>query len=106
MELRIPADGKIYISGISGEGAAPEFTQPSKREKKSLDNINAMFEESGMASADVESMQVYIADGALFDRSHTTYKAYVKLPKTASTTVVISKPVGTGQERITATARK
>ena len=59
-----------------------------------------------LTPADIVSMQVYITDGALFDRMNTTYKAYFKDPKPARTTVVVSKLVGPGHVEITATARK
>ena len=44
-------------------------------DKRCLDNINAVLGEAGMTPADVVSMQVYITDGALFDRMKTTYRA-------------------------------
>ena len=74
--------------------------------KQSLDNIGAVLKEAGMTPADIVSIQVYLTDGALFDRMNTVYKAYFKDPKPARTTVVVAKLVGWGHVEITATARK
>jgi 2-iminobutanoate/2-iminopropanoate deaminase len=103
----ILVDGTLYVSGMGGEDAAGKIPATFEAEvKQSLDNINAVLKEAGMTPADVVSIQVYITDGALFDRFNTTYKAYFKDPKPARTTVVISKLVGAGHVEITATARK
>ena len=69
-------DGTLYVSGMAGEDAAGKIPDTFEAEvKQSLDNINAVLKEAGMTPADVVSMQVYITDGALFDRMNTTYKA-------------------------------
>ena len=103
----ILVDGTLYVSGMAGEDAAGKIPASFEAEVKlALDNINAVLREAGMTPADVVSMQVYITDGALFDRMNTTYKAYFKDPKPARTTVVVSKLVGPGHVEITATARK
>ena len=103
----ILVDGTLYVSGMAGEDAAGKIPASFEAEVKlALDNINAVLSEAGMTPADVVSMQVYITDGALFDRMNTTYKAYFKDPKPARTTVVVSKLVGPGHVEITATARK
>ena len=100
-------DGTLYVSGMGGEDAAGKIPASFEAEvKQSLDNINAVLKEAGMTPGDVVSMQVYITDGALFDRMNTAYKAYFKDPKPARTTVVVSKLVGAGHVEITATARK
>ena len=103
----ILADGTLYVSGMGGEDAAGQIPASFEAEvKQALENINAVLREAGMTPADVVSIQVYITDGALFDRMNTTYKAYFKDPKPARTTVVVSKLVGVGHVEITATARK
>ena len=103
----ILTDGTLYVSGMGGEDAAGKIPASFEAEvKQSLDNINAVLKEAGMTPGDVVSIQVYITDGALFDRFNTTYKAYFKDPKPARTTVVISGLVGAGHVEITATARK
>ena len=103
----ILVDGTLYVSGMAGEDAAGKIPATFEAEVKlALDNINAVLKEAGMTPADIVSMQVYITDGALFDRMNTTYKAYFKDPKPARTTVVVSKLVGAGHVEITATARK
>ena len=56
--------------------------------------------------ADVVSVQVYITDGALFDRMNTVYKAHFEDPKPTRTTVVVSKLVGPGHVEITVTAKQ
>ena len=100
-------DGTLYVSGMGGEDAAGKIPASFEAEvKQSLDNINAVLKEAGMTPGDVVSMQVYITDGALFDRMNTAYKAYFKDPKPARTTVVVSKLVGAGHVEITATAKK
>lgn len=100
-------NGTLYVSGMGGEDAAGKIPATFEAEvKQSLDNISAVLKEAGMTSADVVSIQVYLTDGALFDRMNTTYKAYFKDPKPARTTVVVAKLVGEGHIEITATARK
>jgi 2-iminobutanoate/2-iminopropanoate deaminase len=103
----IQADGTLYVSGMGGENAAGKIPSTFEAEvKQSLDNISAVLKESGMTPADVVSVQVYITDGALFDRMNTVYKAYFKDPKPTRTTVVVSRLVGPGHVEITATAKK
>ena len=75
--------------------------------KQSLENINAVLKEAGMTPADIVSIQVYITDAALFDRTeYDVDNRDFKDPKPARTTVVVSKLVGAGHVEITATARK
>ena len=103
----ILVDGTLYVSGMGGEDAAGKIPATFEAEvKQSLDNINAVLREAGMTPGDIVSVQVYITDGALFDRMNTVYKAYFNDPKPTRTTVVISKLVGAGHVEITATARK
>jgi len=103
----ILTDGTLYVSGMAGEDASGKIPATFEAEVKlALDNINAVLKEAAMTPADVVSMQVYITDGALFDRMNTVYKSYFKDPKPARTTVVVSKLVGPGHIEITATARK
>ena len=100
-------DGTLYVSGMGGEDAAGKIPANFEAEvKQSLDNINAVLKEAGMALSDVVSVQVYLTDGALFDRMNTVYKATFMDPKPTRTTVVVAKLVGTGHIEITATARR
>jgi 2-iminobutanoate/2-iminopropanoate deaminase len=100
-------DGTLYVSGMGGEDAAGKIPATFEAEvKQSLDNINAVLKEAGMALSDVVSVQVYLTDGALFDRMNTVYKATFMDPKPTRTTVVVAKLVGTGHIEITATARR
>ncbi len=57
-------------------------------------------------TGDVVSVQVYLTDGATFERMNTVYKAYFKEPRPTRTTVVVAKLVGQGHVEITVTARK
>src|SRR6186997_3191493 len=85
----ILVDGTLYVSGMAGEDAAGKIPASFEAEVKlALDNIAVVLKEAGMTPADIVSMQVYITDGALFDRMNTTYKAYFTDPKPARTTVV------------------
>ena len=69
----ILADGTLYVSGMGGEDAAGKIPATFEAEvKQSLENINAVLKEAGMTPADIVSIQVYITDGALFDRMNTT----------------------------------
>jgi 2-iminobutanoate/2-iminopropanoate deaminase len=103
----ILVDDTLYVSGMGGEDAAGKIPATFEAEvKQSLDNINAVLKEAGMTPSDIVSVQVYLTDGALFDRMNTAYKAYFKDPKPTRTTVVVAKLVGAGHIEITATARK
>jgi 2-iminobutanoate/2-iminopropanoate deaminase len=59
-----------------------------------------------MTPADVVSVQVYLTDGALFQRMNTVYRTYFNDPRPTRTTVVVAGLVGPGHIEITATARK
>ena len=88
-------DGTLYVSGMGGEDAAGKIPATFEAEvKQSLENVGAVLKEAGMSPADVVSVQVYITDGALFDRMNTVYKAHFPDPKPTRTTVVVSKLVG------------
>jgi len=103
----ILADGTLYVSGMGGEDAAGKIPSDFGAEvKQALDNIGAVLEEAGMSPADVVSVQVYLTDGATFDKMNAVYKAYFKDPRPARTTVVVAKLVGSGHVEITATAKK
>lgn len=100
-------DDTLYVSGMGGEDAAGKIPATFEAEvKQSLDNIDAVLRAADMTFADVVSVQVYLTDGALFDRMNTVYKATFKDPKPTRTTVVVAKLVGAGHIEITATARK
>jgi len=103
----ILADGTLYVSGMAGEDAAGKIPASFEDEmRQSFDNIDAVLKEAGMSSSDVVSVQVYLTDGALFNRMNTVYKAHFKDPKPARTTVVVAKLVGEGHVEITVTAKK
>ena len=100
-------DGTLYVSGMGGEDAAGKIPATFESEmKQSLSNIAAVLNEAGMSLADVVSVQVYLTDGALFDRMNAVYKATLPDPKPTRTTVVVAKLVGAGHVEITVTARK
>ena len=100
-------DGTLYISGMGGEDATGKIPATFEAEmKQSLSNINMVLTEAGMSLADVVSVQVYLTDGALFDRMNTVYKAALPDPKPTRTTVVVARLVGAGHVEITVTARK
>jgi 2-iminobutanoate/2-iminopropanoate deaminase len=100
-------DDTLYVSGMAGENAAGQIPASFEAEmKQSLENIGAVLKEAGMSPADVVSVQVYLTDGALFDRMNTVYKAHFPDPKPTRTTVVVAKLVGAGHVEITVTARK
>ena len=100
-------DGTLYVSGMGGEDANGKIPAGFESEvKQSLDNIDAVLKAAGMTSADVVSVQVYLTDGALFQRMNAVYTAYFKDPRPARTTVVVAGLVGNGHIEITTTARK
>jgi 2-iminobutanoate/2-iminopropanoate deaminase len=100
-------DGTLYVSGMAGEDAAGKIPPTFEAEmKQALSNITAVLNAAGMSLADVVSVQVYLTNGALFDRMNTVYKATLPDPKPARTTVVVAKLVGAGHVEITVTARK
>jgi 2-iminobutanoate/2-iminopropanoate deaminase len=59
-----------------------------------------------MTPADVVTVQVYLTDGALFQRMNAVYRTYFNDPRPTRTTVVVAGLVGPGHIEITATARK
>jgi len=100
-------DGTLYISGQGGEDAAGKVPGDFDAEvKQSLENIGAVLQAAGMSPADVVSVQVYLADGARFQRMNAVYTSYFKDPRPTRTTVVVAKLVGPGNIEITVTARK
>ncbi len=77
----ILVDDTLYVSGMGGEDAAGKIPASFDAEvKQSLDNINAVLKEAEMTPADVVSVQVYITDGALFDRMNTVYRRTSRIP--------------------------
>jgi 2-iminobutanoate/2-iminopropanoate deaminase len=103
----ILADGTLYVSGQGGEDKDGKIPGSFEAEvKQALENIGVVLKEAGMSPADVVSVQVYLTDGALFERMNAVYTAYFKDPRPTRTTVVVAKLVGPGQIEITATARK
>jgi 2-iminobutanoate/2-iminopropanoate deaminase len=97
----------LYISGMGGEDTAGKIPGDFEAEvKQALENIGAVLKAAGMSPADVVSVQVFLTDGATFERMNAVYKAYFKDPRPTRTTVVVAKLVGQGHIEITATARK
>ena len=103
----ILTDETLYISGQGGEDAAGKVPGDFDADvKQSLDNIGAVLKAAGMSPADVVSVQVYLTDGAKFQRMNAVYTSYFKDPRPTRTTVVVAKLVGPGNIEITVTARK
>ena len=103
----ILVDGTLYISGQAGEDKSGKIPATFDAEvKQALDNIGVVLDAAGMSPADVVSVQVYLTDGALFERMNAVYTAYFKDPRPTRTTVVVAKLVGPGHVEITTTARK
>ncbi len=103
----ILVDGTLYISGQGGEDENGKIPPDFEAEvKQSLDNIGVVLKTAGMSPADVVSVQVYLSDGALFQRMNAVYTKYFQDPRPTRTTVVVAKLVGDGKIEITATARK
>jgi 2-iminobutanoate/2-iminopropanoate deaminase len=97
----------LYVSGMGGEDASGKIPGTFEAEvKQTLDNIGAVLKQAGMAPSDVVSIQVYLIDGAMFQRMNAVYAQYFKDPRPTRTTVVVAKLVGPGNIEITATARK
>ena len=100
-------DGTLYVSGQGGEDRDGKIPATFEAEvKQALDNIAAVLKEVGMSPADVVSVQVYLTDGAMFQRMNAVYTKFFQDPRPTRTTVVVAKLVGPGQIEITATARK
>ena len=103
----ILAGDTLYVSGQGGEDKDGKISATFEAEvQQSLDNIGAVLKAAGMSPADVVSVQVYLTDGALFQRMNTVYTAYFKDPRPTRTTVVVAALVGEGHVEITATARR
>ncbi len=100
-------DGTLYISGQGGEDAAGNIPKDFDAEvKQTLENVNAVLKAAGMSSTDVVSVQVYLTDGATFQRMNAVYKDFFKEPRPTRTTVVVAKLLGPGNVEITVTAKK
>jgi 2-iminobutanoate/2-iminopropanoate deaminase len=103
----ILVDGTLYVSGMGGEDKDGKIPPTFEGEvKQALENIGAVLKEAGMSPADVVSVQVYLTDGAMFERMNTVYTGYFKDPRPTRTTVVVAGLVGPGHIEITTTARK
>ena len=103
----ILVDGTLYVSGQGGEDANGKVPDTFEGEvTQALDNIDVVLKAAHMSSDDVVSVQVYLTDGALFQRMNTVYMAHFKDPRPTRTTVVVAKLVGPSHIEITATARK
>src|SRR5262245_51156694 len=103
----IVKDGTLYVSGMGGEDSKGAIAPTFEAElKQCLANIDAVLEEAGMAFAYVVSVQVDLADGALFERMNAVYKSYFNAPRPTRTTVIVAGLVGKGHVEITVTARK
>jgi 2-iminobutanoate/2-iminopropanoate deaminase len=100
-------DGTLYISGQGGEDAAGKISNDFEAEvKQAFENIDSVLKAAGMSSADVVSVQVYLADAAKFQRMNAVYRTYFKDPRPVRTTVVVPRLVVAGNIEITVTARK
>jgi len=72
----ILAGDTLYISGMGGEDAAGKISENFEAEvKQALDNIGSVLKAGGMSPDDVVSVQVYLTDGATFERMNAVYKA-------------------------------
>jgi 2-iminobutanoate/2-iminopropanoate deaminase len=97
----------LYVSGMGGEDKDGKIPATFEAEtKQALENIGAVLKEAGMSPADVVSVQVYLTDGATFDRMNAVYTSFFPDPRPTRTTVVVAKLLGPGHIEITATARK
>jgi 2-iminobutanoate/2-iminopropanoate deaminase len=92
------------MGGEDSKGAIPAGFEAEL--KQCFTNIDAVLKQAGMSSTDVVSVQVYLTDGALFDRMNAGYKAYFNEPRPTRTTVIVAGLVGKGHVEITVTARK
>ena len=103
----ILADRTLYVSGMGGEDASGKLPVTFEAEvQQSLNNIEAVLKAAGMSRDDVVSVQVYLTDGATFQRMNTVYSAFFKDPRPTRTTVIVAGLVGPGHIEITATSRK
>jgi 2-iminobutanoate/2-iminopropanoate deaminase len=103
----IVMDGTLYVSGQGGEDSAGKIPNDFDAEvRQSLENNGAVLKAAGMTSADFVSVQVYLADGAKFQRMNSGYTSYFKEPRPTRTTVVVSRLVGPGNIEITVIAKK
>jgi 2-iminobutanoate/2-iminopropanoate deaminase len=92
---------------MGGEDASGKIPATFEAEvQQSLDNIDVVLKAAGMSRDDVVSVQVYLTDGATFQRMNKVYAAFFKDPRPTRTTVIVAGLVGTGHIEITATARK
>jgi Putative translation initiation inhibitor, yjgF family len=91
----ILADGTLYVSGMGGEDASGKIPATFEAEvQQSLDNIDVVLKAAGMSRDDVVSVQVYLTDGATFQRMNKVYAAFFKDPRPTRTTVIRSRARG------------
>jgi 2-iminobutanoate/2-iminopropanoate deaminase len=103
----ILVDGTLYISGQGGEDSSGKVPKEFEAEvKQALANVDAVLKAAEMSPADVVSVQVYLTDGATFQRMNSVYTKFFKEPRPTRTTVVVAKLVGPGTIEITVTAKK
>jgi enamine deaminase RidA (YjgF/YER057c/UK114 family) len=67
---------------------------------------HAVLKAAGMTSSDVVSVQVYLTDGALFQRVNPGDTSHFKDPGPTRTTMVVAKFVGEGHLELTVTERE
>jgi len=103
----ILVDGTLYISGQGGEDSSGKIPKDFDAEvKQALENVNAVLKAADMSPSDVVSVQVYLTDGAKFQKMNAVYRDFFKEPRPTRTTVVVAKLVGPGNIEITVTAKK
>ena len=103
----IMIDGSLYVSGMLGLDANGKIPDTFEAEvQQSLDNIDKVLKEAGMAREDVVSVQVYLTDLNNFQRMNSVYAAHFKDPRPTRTTVGVAGLVNGGHIEITVTARK
>jgi enamine deaminase RidA (YjgF/YER057c/UK114 family) len=77
---------------MGGEDAAGKIPGEFEAEvKQALNNIGAVLKAAGMSPDNVVSVQVYLTDGATFERMNAVYQACFKDPRPTRTTVVVAK---------------
>ena len=104
----IKSGGTLFVAGMTGNdlktGKYPESFD--EEVKNTLNSIGLVLKEGGMSFDDVQTVNVYLTDMALFPDMNKTYITYFKEPRPARTTVGVAKLVGTARIEITVTAHK
>ncbi len=97
----------LYVSAMGARMPQATFPGDFEAEVKQALNTLALFSKAaGKFAYNVVSVQVYLTNGATFERMNAVYKAYFKEPRPTRTTAVVAKLVGQGHVEITPTARK